>query len=279
LACVRHTAVKHQIKIIKEGSGVNKQLSSSLSGKVAVVTGPTRGIGLAIAREFAENNDAEVVICSGSKQRAALPAKGIRSKAFGAKLDITDISDVVQLLQEIIGVRHQIDILGNNTRYHFDSKIWSKIGSELESISEVLHGSMRTCRNVISTIIGTNGRTTQNGTVSEGVIMASTPAISAHTQGSLYTFAKAAIITMTKHNTCVHGRSTTKAFIAHRNIATGGAYNSMSTDKKMNALEEPSMKRWDKPEEVSKIVARIASSSFSSATGNALVVGGGTVSL
>jgi len=220
--------LKHQMKIIKEGSGLNKQLSSSLSSRVAVVTGLTRGIGLAVSKEFAENNDAEVVICSGSKQRAQL-AKEISGKAFGAKLGITDISDV---LEEIIGVRHLVDILVNNARYHFNIKTWSKIRSELQSTSEVLYGSMRTCRNVISTIIGADGRTTQNGIGSGGVIIASTPDISAHTQGSPYTFAKAAIIAMTKHNACAHGRNTTEAFIGLRNIAKEGAYNSMSTDKK-----------------------------------------------
>ena len=141
MACVRHTDVRHQIKIIKEGSGLNKQLSSSLSGKVAVVTGPTRGIGLAIAKEFAENNDADVVICSGSKQRAVQLAKEISGKAFGAKFGITDIF----VLEEIIGVRHWIDILVDNARCHFNSKTCSKIRSELQSISEVLHGSMWKC--------------------------------------------------------------------------------------------------------------------------------------
>jgi NAD(P)-dependent dehydrogenase (short-subunit alcohol dehydrogenase family) len=168
--------LKHQIKIIKEGSGLNKQLSSSLSGRLAVVTGPTSGVGLAISNEFAEHNDAEVVICSGSKQRAVQLAKEISGKAFGAKLGITDFSDV---LEEIIGVRHRIDIVVNNARYHFNSKTWSKIRSELKSISEVQHGSMRTCRNVISTIIGADGCTTQNGIGSGAVIIASTPDISA----------------------------------------------------------------------------------------------------
>jgi NAD(P)-dependent dehydrogenase (short-subunit alcohol dehydrogenase family) len=140
---------------------------------VAVVTGPTRGIGLAIAREFAENNDAEVVISSGSKQRAVQPANEISSKAFGAKLDIPDITGAVQLLEEVMGIRYQLEILGNNARYHFDGEAWSKIGSELESISEVLRGSMRTFRNITSTTLGTNRRTKQNGTRCGGVMAAS----------------------------------------------------------------------------------------------------------
>ncbi|MDQ6666717.1 MAG: hypothetical protein M3Y53_00655 [Thermoproteota archaeon] len=113
MPCVRHTDVRHQIKIIKEGSDLNKQLSSSLSGKVA---GPTRRVGLAIANEFAENNDAEVVICSGSKQRAVPLAKEMSSKAFGVIFGITDFF----VLEELIGVRHWKNILVDNARYHFN---------------------------------------------------------------------------------------------------------------------------------------------------------------
>lgn len=128
-----------------------------------------------MVREFAEKNDAEVAICSGSKQRAVQPAKEISSKAFGAKLDIGDISGVVQLLEEVMGIRYHLDILGNNARYHFDGEAWTTIGSELESISEVLRGSMRRFRNIISTKIGTNKRTKQSGTRCGGVMTASHP--------------------------------------------------------------------------------------------------------
>ncbi|PWU80812.1 MAG: hypothetical protein DLM72_10105 [Candidatus Nitrosopolaris wilkensis] len=63
-----------------------------------------------------------------------------------------------------------------------------------------------------------------------------------------------------------------------RNIAKDGAYNSMSTDKKMNAIEEPSMKRSAKLGEVLKR-GPCSDSSFSFATGNTLVIGGGIVLL
>jgi hypothetical protein len=99
-----------------------------------------------------------------------------------------------------------------------------------------------------------------------------TPAISAHIQGSFYTFAKAAIIAMTKHIACVHGCNNTKAFIARRDIATGAANNSISTDQKMNVLEEPSMKRWGNSGRVSKILARVRSSGFSSASDHAIMI-------
>lgn len=71
---------------------------------------------------------------------------------------------------------------------------------------------------------------------------------------------------MTKCSACVHGCNNTKVFIARRNISAGAVYNSMSSDQKMNVLEEPSMKRWGNPDQVSKILARVRSSGFSSAS-------------
>jgi len=139
------------------------------------LSGPTICIGLAIAREFAERNDAEVVIWCRSKQRTVQPAKEISSKSSGAKLVVTDISGIVHLLEEIMGIRYQIYILGNNVRYHFDGEAWSKKRNELGNSSEVLRGPMRTFRNIISTTIGTNRRTKQNGTRCGGVMTASHP--------------------------------------------------------------------------------------------------------
>ena len=45
-------------------------MSLSLKDKVAVVTGSTRGIGFAIAKEFAENNGAMTIVCSRIKEQA-----------------------------------------------------------------------------------------------------------------------------------------------------------------------------------------------------------------
>jgi short-subunit dehydrogenase len=146
----------------KEASDENKQLSSFLSGKVSVGIGPTRGIGLAEAKEFTRHNDAEVVICFGRKQRAGQQFKELSGKSYGNKLDIIDISCVEQPLDEIIGVSHRIDILVNDARYQFSSKTWTNIRSELKCIG-VLIVSIMICGNVISWIIRTDGRTHKPG--------------------------------------------------------------------------------------------------------------------
>ena len=61
------------------------------------------------------------------------------------------------------------------------------------------------------------------------------------------------------------------------NIATLATYNSLTEADRNKAAEEPSMKRWGRPEEVGKVAACIASDNFSFATGNTIVIDGGTV--
>ena len=54
-------------------------MSLLLKDKVAVVTGSTRGIGFAIAKEFAENNGATTIVCSRIKEQAERAIKQISS--------------------------------------------------------------------------------------------------------------------------------------------------------------------------------------------------------
>ena len=65
-------------------------MSMLLKDKIGVVTGSTRGIGFAIAREFAENNGATIIVCSRVKEQAIKAAEQIKGKVFAAEIDIAD---------------------------------------------------------------------------------------------------------------------------------------------------------------------------------------------
>jgi 3-oxoacyl-[acyl-carrier protein] reductase len=251
----------------------------SLKGKIAVVTGSTKGIGFAISKEFAENNAATVIVCSRSIQNAERAAKQINGKAFAAEIDITSNSSVRSFLQHVISNHNRIDILVNNAGYPFNSGIWYKefhmtTDDELDKIIEVdLKGSVRVSRAVINYML----KDAIGGVI---INISSTPAIAGHVQGAPYTLAKAALVALTKHIAREYGINNIRAYtLALGNIATEATFNSMSKEDRKNAGEEAAMKRWGKPEEVAKVAASLAGYNFSFTTGNTIVIDGGTVML
>jgi 3-oxoacyl-[acyl-carrier protein] reductase len=116
-----------------------------LRGKVALVTGGSRGIGRAVALQLADAG-ANVAICGRSKEsldRAAgeIAARGVACWAY--KSDVSRLADVERLVADTADAAGRIDILVNNAvastsapfdqltdelfRYHIDVKLMAYI--------------------------------------------------------------------------------------------------------------------------------------------------------
>lgn len=258
----------------------------SLKDKIAIVSGSSRGIGFAIAKEFAENNGAVVIVCSRSHERATKAAAQINGKTYAAKVDVTNDTSIKEFIQQISSKYSQIDILVNNAGYPFDKNIWYKkfhegTIEELDGVLEVdLKGSVRLSRAVIPIMLQKANSNNSGNKNDVGVIIniSSTPAIAGHTVGSPYTIAKAANIALTKSIAREYGSSNIRAYsLALGNIATLATYESMTPEDRQIAADESPMKRWGRPDEVAKVAACIADNNFSFATGNTITIDGGTV--
>jgi NAD(P)-dependent dehydrogenase (short-subunit alcohol dehydrogenase family) len=81
------------------------------TGRVVLVTGGTKGIGLGIAERFLVQG-AEVVVC-GRNQPASLPSSGGRSGSFMA-CDVRDADAVVRLIEAVVARHGRLDVLVNN---------------------------------------------------------------------------------------------------------------------------------------------------------------------
>ena len=87
-----------------------------LSGKVAIVTGSSRGIGRALALGYA-NAGATVVGCARSAEGAETTAQEIRNaggKAFALSCDMTSPEDVQQLVDAAVTQCGHVDIMHAN---------------------------------------------------------------------------------------------------------------------------------------------------------------------
>ena len=95
-------------------------MSSTLSGKVCLVTGASRGIGAAIAAGLA-NEGARVIVHYGRNRdlakQVAASLDGDKHLVLGA--DLADPSGAADLIQQVITQAGQLDVLVNNAGIYF----------------------------------------------------------------------------------------------------------------------------------------------------------------
>jgi NAD(P)-dependent dehydrogenase (short-subunit alcohol dehydrogenase family) len=92
---------------------MNPQSLFDLTGKVALVTGATRGIGLGIAEAMAQAG-ARVVISSNEADACATTAAQLRAQGLdvlGMPCDVSDRVQLQSLVEQCIAQRGQIDVL------------------------------------------------------------------------------------------------------------------------------------------------------------------------
>jgi 3-oxoacyl-[acyl-carrier protein] reductase len=90
---------------------------STLAGKVAVVTGASKGIGASIAENLAQEGAKVVVNYASSKEGAEKVVNRIRSKggtAIAVQADVSKPAEITRLFQETQKAFQKLDILVNN---------------------------------------------------------------------------------------------------------------------------------------------------------------------
>jgi 3-oxoacyl-[acyl-carrier protein] reductase len=91
-------------------------MPSALAGQVALITGGTRGIGLAIGKAFARHG-MRIAICARRKEQLAEAVRLLESldaEVIGIPADVTSAAEVEHLVNETLKRFGRLDVLVNN---------------------------------------------------------------------------------------------------------------------------------------------------------------------
>ena len=243
----------------------------TLDGKVAIVTGASRGIGEAIARTFAAHG-AKVVVAS-RKMDGLLPiAESIGANAHAIAAHTGKEDDCKRLVAETIAKFGKVDVLVNNaaTNPYFGTFVDIEEGAWDKTFEVNVKGYFWMTREVVKHLRAREAA----GSI---VNMASVAGIVASPGQGAYAMTKAAVLSMTKTLAYeLAGNKIRVNAIAPGFVDTKFASAVLKNDVLLDeVLRLTPMKRYGQPDEIAGAALYLASDSASYLTGQAIVIDGG----
>jgi NAD(P)-dependent dehydrogenase (short-subunit alcohol dehydrogenase family) len=248
----------------------------SLQGKVALITGGSRGIGRSIALAFAEAG-ADLAVSSRNKrppelENVAEEIRALGKKAIAIPAHVGKKEDVGRLVQKILGEYGRIDILVNNAGANPILSTMVDLEEEaFEKVLEVnLKGAFLVSQAVAKEMIKQGGGRIINISSISGL------RARADRTGA-YCISKAALNMMTQ----VMARELAQHHILVNAIAPGSIKTEFSRvnwtdpERKEQRIREIELKRFGEPEEVAGLALFLASGASSFVTGEIIRVDGG----
>jgi 3-oxoacyl-[acyl-carrier protein] reductase len=247
--------------------------NGKLKGKVAIVTGASRGIGRAIAKKLAEEGARVVVNYNSSSKEAEDLQREITESGGEALLFKADVSisrDVQSMVEATIAKFGRVDILVNNAGIIFRKRILESTEEEWDRTLDVNLKSVYLCSKAVAPIMirQKRGKIVNISSIS-GV---NSPPSAMEVPD--YTASKAGVIGLTR------ALAVDLAPTVNVNVVCPGAIETdmlaqMSEQARSGRMAETPLKRFGRPEEIAAAVLYLASDDSDFVTGETLVVSGG----
>ncbi len=244
-----------------------------LEGRVALITGASRGIGAAIACRLAKAGAKVAVNYRSSSEAAAAVVASIGADGGTAMLADGDVSDAAAAEHAVKSVVEEwgaIDILVNNAGITHDRLLLRMKPEDFDSVIEVnLRGAFLCTRYVMPHLIKQ-----RHGRI---INMSSVVGLSGNPGQANYAAAKAGLVGFTKAVAReVASRNVTVNALAPGYITTS-MVEDLSEETRRHILDRIPMGRFGTSEEVAEAVVFLCSDGASYITGQVLTIDGGMI--
>jgi NAD(P)-dependent dehydrogenase (short-subunit alcohol dehydrogenase family) len=245
-----------------------------LAGRVALITGGSKGLGKAMATIFAEAG-AAVVISSRHEGELQAAAAEIRAKgAAGVEFvtaDMTRRDDVRRLADTAIERMGKIDILVNNAGYNVPQAIDQVRDEDWDRLVEL---NLTSCM-ALSRAVAPGMKERRWGRI---IHISSIMGLASTAGRNVYSATKAALLGLARASALDLGAyNITVNCLAPGPFATDMPMSILSTEQQAALAARTALNRWGQPEELAGPALLLASDAGSYITGTVLVVDGGAL--
>lgn len=250
-----------------------------LTGKVAFITGASKGIGEGIARVYAKHGAKVIVAARSSKiEKIAESLKGNSFDAIAVRMDVSDKNDIEKAVQTGIKAFGKIDILVNNAGV-------CKLGSFLEMSDEDrdfhidinIKGVWNATKVILPYLIKNNcGKIVITSSVTGDMVADSGETAYAMTKAALVGLTKSLAVELAQYN--INVNAICPGYVLTP-MAEGIAKQSdeENPEKVLKGIADAvPLKRLAKPEEIGELAAFLGCDESSYITGTQIVIDGGS---
>lgn len=242
-----------------------------LKGKIALVTGASRGIGKEIALELAAEGAMVIVNYNGSKDKAEEVVSLIKENGGSAEgycCSVADFAKTEEMIQYIIKTYGSLDILVNNAGITKDGLLMKMSEEDFDSVIDInLKGTFNCIKHASRQMLKQ-----RSGRI---INMSSVVGVAGNAGQVNYSASKAGIIGITKSSAKELGsRGVTVNAIAPGYIDTEMT-QCLSDAVKEKVLEQIPLKRMGSTNDIAQMVVFLASDKGSYITGQVISIDGG----